>query len=251
MGKLPTGEQWVSYINKFKKHFNSDAKPILIAIVNSMGEGDKVAQFRFPKPSGVSTGSYIKFQSSDDLESILKVFDKEGVHVWLQIQPGNNKLKPLAEIAFKQYGKHKCVKGLGIDLEWWYPKDVHNGKALSDSDAKDIVKYVRSINKDYTVFVKHWETEKMPKSYRDGLIFVDDSQGLHDKNGVKKTFSKWAEYFKDNPVWFQIGYNADQSLWKKNPIEFANIVKEAGLSKNKRVGLVWVDFTMKQGLEGM
>ena len=109
--------------------------------------------FRFPPPSGYSDTSYIMYDSVDRFEKILTKFDEVGFNVWLQVEPGNNDLVKLATIVFKRYGHHSCIKGFGIDLEWWYTGETGSGKKLSDDDAKRIVDYVRSINPEYTLYL--------------------------------------------------------------------------------------------------
>jgi hypothetical protein len=251
-GQIPDGGEWVSYIKKWKRHFNSDAKPTLIILVSSIRE-DTINKFLFPAPEGYSESKYITFNSKDLFEKTLTKFDEEGFNVWLQVDPGKADLIELAEITFKKYGHHTCVKGFGVDLEWWKVNEEKkgHGSKISDDDAEKLVKKVRKINSKYTVFVKHWDPKYMPESYRDGMIFVDDSQDLHSTSNAKKQFKEWAEKFKDNPVFFQIGYNADEDLWIDSPSNFAKEIINETTKKNKHVGIIWVDFTLKQALQLM
>ena len=249
-GKIPDGDSWIGFVNKIKRHFNDDAKRTVVVIV-STNSHDTTNVFGFPAPDGYSETTYMKFGSKDLYEDILTKFDEEGINVWLQVEPGNNDLVKLAKIVFKQYKHHSCVKGFGIDLEWWYRGDDGKGSKISDDDAKAVVDYVRSVNSKYTVFVKHWDTKFMPSKYRDGLIFVDDSQGFDSLTKAKKEFKEWAETFKNNPVFFQIGYEADRELWEKRPIDFAKAIAEEVTQYNQHVGIFWVDFTMREALEKM
>ena len=249
-GKIPDGDSWVEYVQKMKSHFNEDAKPTVIVIV-SYNSKDVVNVFGFPAPEGYSETKSIKYSSKDKFEKILSKFDEEGINVWLQVEPGDNDLIELAKIVFKQYGHHTCVKGFGIDLEWWYRGEDGKGSKLSDENAKKVVNYVRSINPDYTVFAKHWDKDFMPKTYREGMIFVDDSQGFESVAKMKKEFREWAQTFSNNPVMFQIGYEADEELWVKSPIDFANAVIEEVTKYNEHVGIIWVDFTMREALKKM
>ena len=91
----------------------------------------------------------------------------------------------------------------------------------------------------------------MPKTYRDGMIFVDDSQGFDTMADVKNEFKDWAKKFPENPVFFQIGYEADEHLWVKSPIDFAKTIIDETTQYNKRVGILWVDFTMREALQKM
>jgi len=240
---IPSPSEWVSMVKKFASNLNN-AKPALIAIV-SHNVKNKYTKFQFKKPQGVSNSSYIYYSDYDAFEDILTAFDKENFNVWLQVEPGNNDLKNLAYITFKQYGHHSCVKGFGIDLEWWYSQcDECDGKALSDSDAESLVTYIRSINPNYTVFAKHWESKFMPPTYRDHMIFVNDGQGFDNKDHMIDVFRKWAKKFSEIPVMFQIGYEDDRSIWKGNEFSIANELSKEVSKYNSNVGIFWVDFTM-------
>ena len=229
--------------------------PTVVVIVsqnsNTKSGVPAINRFGFPAPKGYSETEFIKYADNDKFESILTKFDQEGINVWLQVEPGDNDLIELAKIVFKQYGHHTCVKGFGIDLEWWYRRDDNSGSVLSDKDAKKVVDYVRSINSEYTVFAKHWKPSFMPETYREGMIFVDDSQDFDMLSNAKKEFKKWASTFSGNPVMFQIGYEADEHLWVKSPVEFAKAIIDEVTQYNKHVGILWVDFTMREALKQM
>jgi len=251
-GSIPDGDSWVNLVNKMKRNFNSDAKPTVIVIV-SYNSNDVINTFGFPAPKGRKETKYIKYSSTDKYESILTTFDKKGVNVWLQVEPGDNDLNELADIVFQQYGHHSCVRGYGIDLEWWYRRSDRKGSKLSDSYAKEVVQHVRSLkpSADLTVFAKHWRSDFMPPTYRDHMVFVNDSNGFSSMDRVKKEFGDWAKKFSSNTVFYQIGYKGDQNYWGSNPVKFAKDIVNEVTQYNKHVGILWVDFTMKQALEKM
>ncbi|OUM60195.1 carbohydrate-binding module family 18 protein [Piromyces sp. E2] len=246
LNRDPTTDEWMKYIKKFKSHFESDTRGAVLLIVGHEHD-EKYCEFLFPKPSSISSYSKnIKFEKKKDkYEEFLDACDENGIHVWLQVEPGSNDLVELVNITLSQYGHHPSVKGFGIDLEWWYRVDSSKGKKISDSEAERVVKAVRKFNSDYTVFVKHWKTDFMPPTYRDHLIFVDDSQDFHGNfNKMKDEFGKWAKTFSSNPVMFQVGYKADKSIWENDPIGVAQAVAETAKKYNDNVGIFWVDFTM-------
>ena len=249
-GKIPDGDQWVGFVQKMKRHFNSDAKPTVIVIV-SQNSNNVINIFGFPAPDGYHKTEHILYAGKDNFENILTKFDQNGINAWLQVEPGDNDIITLARIVFKQYGHHTCVKGFGIDLEWWYRRSDGRGKKLTDDYARQVVNYVRSINPKYTVFAKHWDPAFMPESYIDGMVYVDDSQGLESVGNAKSEFRYWAKKFSKNPVMFQIGYAADRNLWGSSPINFAKAISDEVTKYNEHVGIIWVDFTMKEALELM
>ena len=190
-------------------------------------------------------------RDEDEYESYLDKCDELGIDVWLQVEPGYGDLVTLAELVMKQYSHHSCVKGFGIDVEWHKPVEGRDeGTKLSNSDAKKVLNKVRSFNKDYTVFVKHWDQKYLP-SKMDGLIYVNDSQQFRNMEQVLEEFSDWARHYAPQPVFFQIGYDADTSIWSKylDPAkEFGQAIVNACNSGND-VGIIWVDMTLSKVID--
>ena len=193
----------------------------------------------------------IEGSKTDRYESYLDECDKQGISVWLQVEPGYGDLVTLADIVMKHYGHHSCVKGFGIDVEWHKPVEgADEGTKLSDSVAKQVLAKVRSYNPEYTVFVKHWDMRWLPSKI-EGLIYVNDSQQFDNMTQVKNEFSEWAAYYAPQPVMFQIGYNADKAIWNgtdyaANPAKlFGQAIVDACNSGND-VGIIWVDMTLSQ-----
>ena len=52
-------------------------------------------------------------------------------------------------------------------------------------------------------------------------------------------------------MFFQIGYNADEHLWIRSPVDFAKEIINEVSKNNKQVGIFWVDFTLKEALKLM
>lgn len=251
----PTSSEWKNYL-KMMENKLPGSKGTVILIVSSIKEDGWVCSFHFPKPSNVPSGLNVKFEKEEDTynyEELLTMCDKQNYDVWLQVEPGNNDVCELAKIVLNKYKHHPSVKGFGIDCEWYHPENkgsASRGYPLDDSTAKKLVKTAREINSSYTVFAKHWDSEYMPQSYRDGMIFVNDSQGFHGSfEDMKDEFKDWAKLYKDNPVIFQIGYVADKDIWGNDPFKTAQGIVDATIPYNKNVGIIWVDFTMHTALD--
>jgi hypothetical protein len=110
--------------------------------------------------------------------------------------------------------------------------------AVPSSDSK-----ARTYDATDQVFLKHWLPEKMPPTYRTGLVFVDDSQGFGSLASMVSEFSTWGQTFAPSPVGFQFGYKSDQA-WRKSLSDRPRTIGNAILwdVPNTR-DLVWVDFT--------
>lgn len=254
--------------------YYEDSIPTYILIVGTMS-GDDSCQLEFPVSDDESF-DYVYGRKSDKYEEYLDKFDEIGAAVWLQVEPGNADLVKLAKLVLNRYKHHKCVKGFGIDVEWYYPKGTNGyGKKLESSVANKVLSAVRAIDSNYTVFVKHWDERWLPNA-TDGFIYVNDSQNYLDLdddisrdevnalvNSISKSdarkaaenmrddFSDWAAHFAPCPVMFQIGYQKDKPIWKKlfnNPAKEMGDYLAKGCNSGNKIGIIWVDFTLKEVL---
>ena len=187
----------------------------------------------------------MEFDTEDSFESYLSFLDTIPVKVFLQVEPANASVSDLIDVVLSRYKHHPSVIGFGTDIEWFGMNEKHpKGRPVSNKAAKHWEKKVKSHNPNYRLFLKHWETEKMPTTYRGDIIFVNDSQNYPSKAILLSHFKKWSDYFSDNPVFYQFGYKSDQKWWKK----MANPPKEISediLKIRKDAGIFWVDFTIK------
>lgn len=203
----------------------------------------------FPLSKKIENASGSK---EDFYEDYLTAMDNAGLSVWLQVEPGDADLVELATEVMTRYKNHPCVKGFGIDVEWYeYRKRTYqeegDSSKLKNTLAKKVLDAVRAINPEYTVFVKHWDTAWLP-TRMEGLIYVNDSQQFMNMDQVISEFSDWARTYAPQPVMFQIGYDADTWIWNKytNPAkEFGQAIID-GCKSGNEVGIIWVDFTLSK-----
>ena len=252
---FPSASKWVSYVNKMSGYYEG-SNGALIWIVGTIREDRKdkkknYCRLNFPNPSTVSdTTNILFYEDEDENEAALTAFDKAGFSVWLQVEPGDADLVTLATIVMNKYKSHPCVKGFGVDVEWIKPAGTNGyGTRLSDSDAKKIDEAVKAVNPNYSVFVKHWDSRWLPKTYRSDMIFVNDSQMFGSLEEMQEDFQDWANLYAPNGVMFQIGYEADEWLWGKktfsNPARDLGAYLIDGLEQNgQKRGIIWVDFTL-------
>ena len=247
--EFPGVNDMVSFGEKMESCYegSTGAYVLIVGTVSSKGWKCKLD---FPLSKSIDNVSGTS--GTDKYESYLTAMDNAGYSVWLQVEPGDADLVELATEVMNHYKNHSCVKGFGIDVEWHQPEGTDgHGTALSNETVSAVLAAVQDINEDYTVFVKHWDTDYLP-SKADGLIFVNDSQGFKAKEGktalerMCKDFSDWAKHYDPCPVMFQIGYKADRSIWNEfdNPAkEFGEAILEACTTDND-IGIIWVDFTL-------
>ena len=243
---FPNPDWWLNATSSMADPFES-AAPAVVWIVGNAQRGGE-CWLSFPMPEGKDKSDYenIRFAHTDRNEDYLKAFDETGVRVWLQIEPAAADVETLFALMLDRYASHPSVIGVGVDVEWFQQEKFHEGKAVTDVEAQAWVKIVQAYNADYQVFMKHWLSEKMPLSFRDGLMFLNDSQGFETQDEMLSEFSSWGKSFEDASVGFQYGYASDRSWWK----ELTSPPQEIGFSLLENVpnttDLYWVDFTAEE-----
>jgi hypothetical protein len=198
----------------------------------------------FPPPGGKYKN--ILFNSTDLNEKYLDYFDKTGAKVWLQVESASADVDVLIDLVLKQYGHHKCVIGFGLDVEWFRYSETDNpkGVAITDVQAKRWAHQVRSFNPDYLLFFKHWLIDMMPPAYRNGLMFLNDSQGFNSLDAMAAEYAEWGKYFAPSRVGFQFGYSTDRQWWQKLDNAPADISNRLSRDIPNAADFYWVDFTI-------
>ncbi|MCJ7708803.1 MAG: hypothetical protein MUO38_14455 [Anaerolineales bacterium] len=236
---FPEPAWWLDSTASMASRF-SGATPAVVWIVGEMLFPADCG-LSFPSPAG--TYPNIQFTPVDRNEAYLNAFDQAGLRVWLQVEPGDADVPTLIDLVLRRYGGHPSVVGLGIDVEWYQSGAYEEGRPVVDAEARAWSERVRSYNPDFVLFLKHWLIEKMPSSYRTGIVFVDDSQELGSLDAMVEEFAVWGEAFAPAEVGFQVGYEADQTWWSG----LADPPGDIGRALLERIpnmtDLYWVDFT--------
>ncbi len=107
------------------------ATPEAIWIVGVLeGQGTHLT---FP---GDTEEPYISFSSEDENETALSLFDRLGYRVWLQLEPGEANVESLFNLVLYRYGKHACVLGVGVDVEWHHSYIQPEGAPVGDEETR-------------------------------------------------------------------------------------------------------------------
>ena len=245
----PDNAWWIARAREFAAHFPG-AKPTIVEIV-SVYLDDGTTQFEFGKPdSYVGPAHGMTFRPDKTThEQALNDYDMAGISVVLQVEPGNADLKHCLEAVNLKFGKHPCVIGLGVDAEWFFTKESpkHDGRPITDAEAKELVETVRALNPHYTLFLKHFSTKHLPPTFRHpNLHFISDSQDFESADEMLSDFKKWGKRFEGATTGYQFGYPKDRAWWgalANPPLELADRIRTTVPSC---AYLIWVDFTANQ-----
>jgi hypothetical protein len=233
----PGPDYWAGVGQKMAGRF-PNATPETIWIVGRLrGEGTLLS---FP---AATDEPLILTTDEDGNEATFDLFDRLGVRVWLQVEPGNAPVEQLIHLMLEQYAHHPSVVGVGVDVEWYRSTDKPEGQAVTNEEAMAWLAAARSHDPDYRLFLKHWEIGKMPSVVRDGLLFVDDSQELRSLDDMILEFAEWGRAFAPAPVGFQYGYESDRHWWRLLGDPPADIGQKILETVPNTEGLYWVDFT--------
>ena len=243
---FPNCEEWKNAMLKMSSYFEGSS-PGAVWIVGELADRQGCRLFF---PSDGKSYDHIIFTQEDVHETYLTCFDQTEIKVFLQVEPGNADVETLIDLVLDRYKHHPSVIGFGIDVEWHRESEKRGwGIPVKDNEAKAWEQRVRLHNSDYKLFLKHWDRNWMPPTYRGDIIFISDSQELASLDVMVDEFSNyWADYFKPNPVYFQIGYGSDR-LWWKDLDTPPKSIGEAIIDKiEQETGIFWVDFTLREVL---
>ena len=248
--KGPTAEEWIEYGARMGAEYEGSI-PTFVWIVGSItgNEGQQRCSVNFPVGEKIEG---VEDFPADMNKEFLDMCDERGYSVWLQVEPGDCDLVALAKATMEYYKDRKCVKGFGVDVEWYRTQGTDGyGTKISDELAQQIDEAVKSVDPRFTVFLKHWDSRWMPPTYRSDIIFVNDSQYFKSLDGMKTFFTEWANHFYPNAVMFQIGYPADQGVWGKleNPKGELGALLAEDVKDDQHVGIIWVDFSLKTAMK--
>lgn len=241
-GNFPDSSWWFNATNDMAARF-SGASPTVIWILGYTTNNG--CYLGFPNPTPGTSYDKIFFASTDRNEAYLNAFDKNGIKVWLQIEPGNADIPTLIDLVLNRYKHHSCIIGFGVDVEWYRESEKPGwGMPVTDNEAEVWEQKVKSYNQDYKLFLKHWDRDWMPPSYRGDIVFLSDSQDLSSLNAMINEFTTyWANYFKPSNVGFQVGYKSDKTWWSTLADPPKNIGDEILKKSTNTTDLFWVDFT--------
>jgi len=248
---FPTPGYWLNSTRAMASRFDG-AIPALVWIVGTMestegAEDDFTGRSKLSFPSPGSEFPDIVFSDADANEAYLEQFDRNGYQVWLQVEPANADVETLIKLVLDRYGKHPCVIGFGIDVEWHrWSRQNNEGSEVSDNQARAWSERVRAYKPGYQLFLKHWLESKMPPSYRQGLAFISDSQEFISLEQMLVDFEAWGQAFSTSPVGFQFGYPFDGAWWRQLADPPAALGKAILARIPNTSDLYWVDFTMQE-----
>ncbi|MBA7631070.1 hypothetical protein ES703_38597 [subsurface metagenome] len=239
---FPSAEEWENDMKKMASYW-SGSQATGIWNVGGMWDPND-CHLEFP---GTSADPNILFSDTDFHEPYFDYFDTHGIHVWLQVEPADAGVGTLIDLVLNQYGHHSCVKGFGVDVEWYqYSVADDFGVPVTDAEAEAWESAVKAHNVNYTLYLKHFYRDWMPPNYRGDIIFNDDYQIFDNLSDMVAQFAdNWAPFFYPNPVWFQVGYEADKPWWSllDNPPKDIGDALDAAIPND--MGVFWVDFTMR------
>lgn len=242
---FPEPGAWEKTIQAMAGHYPGST-PVAVWIVGHLGRPrDCVLEF----PGDGRTYPNVQFADYDKHERFLEAFDRAGIKVFLQVEPANADMKTLIDLVLGRYGKHPCVIGFGVDVEWHKEAErPQEGVPVDDATGRQWEAWVKAHDPAYRLFIKHWDQRWLCPTYRGDIVFVDDSQIVESEDVLVKEFEAWGKSFYPNPVMFQIGYPSDRPWWSKLPVPPKSLGERIAARVAQPCGIIWVDFTLREVL---
>jgi hypothetical protein len=242
---FPGPSEWETAVRAMSDYYPGST-PVAVWIVGRFNR-PRTCRLEFP---GVATAvTNVQFTDADKHEAYLDAFDRAGIKVFLQVEPGNADMKTLIDLVLGRYGRHPCVIGFGVDVEWYREADRPKaGVPVDDATGRQWEGWVKAHNPSYRLFIKHWNQLWLCPTYRGDIVFVDDSQIVKSADALVAEFEAFGKYFKPNVVMFQIGYPSDRPWWSRLAVPPQTLGQAIAAKVEQPCGIIWVDFTLKEVL---
>ncbi len=207
--------------------------------------------------------SHISFTATDENEEYLDYFDRHGISIILQVEPGIAEVDTVLKLVLDQYSHHPCVAGIGVDVEWYGAPMYWSGKPVTDEEAAhwyelintydgsdtadaDTTHRMNDNNKKYCLALTHWKAEKMPPTYRKGVYFLYDGERFSSLDDMMTYCIAWGKTFKDSPVGYYIGFPNDNFWWGDYDDPFKTLGDSLLKNIDNAKGVYWVGLSIKQ-----
>jgi hypothetical protein len=247
---FPSPEGWKTAMQSMAGYFPGST-PVGIWIVGRLNGRSTGMTLEFPHPNNqVDYGPLYTFSDEDKHEPYLRYFDSLGIKVFLQVEPGFADVNTAIDLVMKRYRHHRSVIGFGVDVEWFKNARTGTPNAIAtDELVKAWDARLKSHQRTYRFFVKHFAINNLPPTYRGDVVFVDDSQQFKNREDFLAEYKQFADFFYPNTVMFQIGYPADKPWWSSSAAPVPKTLGELLASQARQdCGIVWVDFTLRDVL---
>ena len=242
---FPGPAEWEKAITTMSGYYPGST-PAAIWIV---GRLNRPRTCRLEFPGDGTARANIMFEDVDKHEPYLDAFDRAGIKVFLQVEPANADIKTLIDLVLGRYGRHRCVVGFGVDVEWYREADrPKQGVPVDDDTGRQWEGWVKAHDPSYRLFIKHWDPRWLCPTYRGEIVFVDDSQIVKSADVLIAEFEAWGRTFKPNLVVFQIGYPSDKPWWSRLPDPPKTLGRAIAARIEQPCGIIWVDFTLRDVL---
>lgn len=204
--------------------------------------------------STLGTMASVHYASDNpDPEVMLTAFDNAGLSIILAIEPGNADINILATKILGKYKNHSCVKGFGLDNEWYKTED--GNVKMTSAEANAFKNAILAVNSAYKVLIKHYDSSMLPVGIS-GITYLTDTCGFTAFNEAITEYKAWANSFSGSEVAYQFGY--DQMECGENPSWWLNLAPKPGYGEaakqifdaistgisNPVYSVFWADFTI-------
>lgn len=237
---FPEPHEWERYLDLLSKGFDKKTNRSVLWVTGTYS--DKGIIFNFPGPNNLNKNVY--YSNIDYNEAFFSYFDKINLDVFLLIEPGVSSVEDCLDIVLEKYHRHKSIKGVCIDLEWYN----HLSTRQSINTWLEIVlKY----DSHYKLLLKHWNINNIDSVLSDNLIYIQSMEGLSNLDEIKKRHFSWFRKFYPAHVGIEIGFESDYNLWFSDQNLLFKIDSDLGLFTLNEGSIYWNEKTIMDFTESL
>lgn len=236
---FPSSEEWGNYIKKMPKLVGHKSRPSILWSVGTYN--DEKLLFSFP---GKDNSTYkTQFSNLDFNDEYLNYFDKNNIDVFLLIEPGFSPVYDSIVVVLDQYSNHKSVKGICIDLEWYFTEESETSAAYVTSRKIELW-YNKMTANNKILMLKHWDINRIDPFLNSNIIYIQSLEGVVSSEDLKSRHTYWVRKFYPSGVGIEIGFKNDEHFWMKYKNPMNKLYEELKTSTPFDFSFYWNESTL-------
>lgn len=240
LNPFPEPQEWEGYLDILSKGFDKKINRSLLWVTGTYSDQGMI--FNFPRGNNLKENIY--YSNIDYNETFFSYFDKNNIDVFMLIEPGISSVEDCLNIALGKYHKHKSIKGICIDLEWY--NSISNVKSIN-TWLEIVLKY----DSDYKLLLKHWNINKIDSVSSENLIYIQSMEGLSNFDEIKKRHLSWVRKFFPAHVGIEIGFENDYDLWFSENGLLLDVVSDLETFTLNEGSIYWNEKTIMDYIESL
>lgn len=225
---FPSPEDWIQIFSQLDSGFEKNTNNSILWVTGSFKSNG--IKFSFPGDDIIEDNIF--YSDIDFNDEFFSYFDEKDISVYLQIEPGTVNVDECIRIVLDNYGNHKSIAGVCVDLEWLIN---NNDGYVYKETISSWLKLVSSYNSKNKLLLKHWNIKKIEPLIDKNIVYIQSMEGITSLDELKHRHQLWYRTFYPSPVGLEIGFSSGKEFWYEydRPLyEISSIIDDSSILRS-------------------